>query len=247
MNNGQIYDFVTTILRKEKNGSALTPERFNLMLVESMWEKANDEYRKYELSQIITDSLKELKTVDDIAIDALGEFDLSTLSSPDEYWHPSAIFYDDSGDLRFIEILTDLEYAERITSTLLHPDSYYPVAKFCRDSSANEIIKFYPLASITVTFNYLRKPPEPFYDYYINANDELIYMEPGSSHLLTAGEMYRDGTTSGTPSSISVELPFPEGDRLDVIYMILQKFGIPVKDDLSLQFGAAKEAKEDQI
>lgn len=247
MDNGQIYDFVTTILRKEKNGSALTPYRFTLMLIESMWEKANDEYRKFELSQIITDSLSEIKTTSSILLDANGEYDLSGLTSPNEYWHPTALTYDDSGNTRLVEIVTDLEYAERISSNLLLPDTTYPIAKFFRNISNTEVLKAYPLASLTLTFNYLRKPPEPFYDYYINANDELIYMEPGSSHTLLTGEEYRDGTTSGLVNSISVELPFPEGDRLDIAYMILQKFGIPVSDEMSLQYGIAKEQKEDQL
>ena len=247
MNNGQIYDFVTTILRKEKNGSALTPDRFTLMLIESMWEKLNDEYRKYELSQIVTDSLNEIKTTASIILNVNGEYDLSGLVSPNEYWHPSALSYDDSGNIRLIEIVTDLEFAERMSSSLLQPDSYYPIAKFYRNSSDTEVIKVEPLTSTTLTFNYLRKPPEPFYDYYINANDELIYMEPGDSHLLGTGEEYRDGTTSGTVNSISEELPFPEGNRLDIAYMILQKFGIPVNDDISFQYGIAKEQKEEQI
>jgi hypothetical protein len=245
MDNGEIYDFVTTILRKEKNGSVLTPEKFNLMLEESMWEKSNDEYRKYELSQIITDTLVSFKTTTSIAIDVNGEYDLSGLT--DDYWHPSALTYDDSGSTRIIEIVTDLEYAERLANTLLAPDNYYPIAKFYRNSGGTDVIKVNPLVSVSATFDYLRKPTEPFYDYYINANDELVYMPPGTNHTLGAGEEYRDGTTSGTVNSISVELPFPEGDRLDVAYMILQKFGIPVREEGAVQYGAAREAKEDQI
>ena len=247
MDNGQIYDFVTTILRKEKEGSALTPERYNLMLNESMWEKCNDEYKKYELSQVITDTLSQLKATSDIAVTGTGEYDLSGLTSPDEYWHPSALRYDDSGTTRTVEIVTDIEYTLRVGSVLLQPDSYYPIAKFYRNGSGTEVIQFDPLASTTVTFDYLRKPTDPFYDYYYNANDELVYLQPGASYTLQAGEEYRDGTTSGTVNSISVELPFPEGDRLDVAYMILQKLGIPVKEQMAVQYGAAREAKEDQI
>lgn len=246
MDNGQIYEFVTTILRKEKEGSALTPERFNLMLQESMWEKANDEYKKFELSQVLTDTLRQLKTEQQINISGTGEYDLSGLTH--DYWHPSALYYDNVGDIRRIEIVTGLEWSERVTSSLLAPDYVYPICKFTRDASGNYIIKFEPLTGFsTVTFDYLRKPTDPFYDYYYNANDELVYLQPGASYTLQAGEEYRDGTTSGTVNSISVELPFPEGDRLDVAYMILQKLGIPVKEQMAVEYGAAREAKEDQI
>jgi hypothetical protein len=245
MNNGEIYEFVTTILRKEKNGSALDPDRFNLMLIESMWEKANDEYRKYELSQIISDTLQQLKASESISITASGTYVLSGLS--EDYWHPSALRYADTGAVtRKIEIVTDLEYSNRLSSILLQPDLTFPIAKFYRDSGS-QVIQFYPIVSTTATFDYLKVPPEPFFDYYINANDEIIYMEPGTNHTLTAGEEYRDGTTVGLVNSISVELPFPEGDRLDVSYMILQKFGIPVKEQLAVEYGAAREGKEDQL
>jgi hypothetical protein len=247
MNNGEIYEFVTTILRKEKNGSVLDPNRFNLMLKESMWEKVNDEYRKYELSQIISDTLQDLKATSIISIDNNGEFKLNNLLL-DDYWHPSALRYDDTGAVtRKIEIVTDLEYTNRLSSVLLQPDETFPIAKFYRNSSYNLVIKFYPLTNNTANFDYLRIPPNPFFDYYINANDEIIYMEPGTDHTLTAGEKYRDGTTVGLVSSISVELPFPEGDRLDVSYMILQKLGIPVKEQLAVEYGAVREGKEDQL
>lgn len=247
MNNGEIYDFVNTILRKEKNGSALDSDRFNLMLKESMWEKVNDEYRKYELSQIISDTLQDLKSTSNISINSNGEFQLSNLLL-DDYWHPSSLRYvDTGGNTREIEIVTDYEYNYRLSSILLKPDSIFPIAKFYRNSSYVPVIKFSPLVNITATFDYLKVPPDPFFDYYINANDEIIYMEPDTNHTLQAGEEYRDGTTVGLVNSISVELPFPEGDRLDISYMILQKLGIPVKEQLAVEYGAIREGKEDQL
>lgn len=247
MDNGQVYDFVVTILRKEKNGSALDPTKFNLMLYEGMWEKLNSEYRRFELSQIITDCLISLKTSVVISITSGGEYLLDGLVSPNEYWHPTSLNYDDSGTIRKIEIVTDLEFNERISSSLLLPDGTYPIAKFCRNTSGDEIIKFDPLASVSVNFDYLKIPVTPFYDYYINANDEIIYMSPGTDHTLTAGEIYRDGTSSGLVSSISVELPFPDSCRIEVAYLILEKLGIPIREQFAVEYGITRENKEEQL
>ena len=95
MDNGQIYDFVVTILRKEKEGSAVSPERYTLMLIASMWEKINFDYAQFEKTQVITDTLKSIKVTETIAVTAGGTFDLTTLT--DDYLHPSSMYYTDTG------------------------------------------------------------------------------------------------------------------------------------------------------
>lgn len=239
MDNGQIYDFVNTILRKEKNGSAVSPERFTLMLVSSMWEKVNYEFSRFEMAQVITDTIKSLKVIETIAVTAGGDFDITTLG--DDYLHPTTLTYVDTGTrTRQIDIVTDAEWAEYTSNSLLAPDLLFPIAKI-----VDETIYFTPIVSVNAEFTYLKKPTEPFYDYYWDVNDDVIYMSPGTNHTLVAGEMYRDGTTVGLVASISVELPFPDQERIDVAYKILQKFGIPVQENTAAQFGAAKEQKEE--
>ena len=129
-----------------------------------------------------------------------------------------------------------------MANSLLAPSSTFPIATIIDDT-----INFSPLVSVSAEFTFLKKPTEPFYDYYTDAGDNIIYL-PVGPYSISAGETYRDGTpgpTSGT--SASVELPFPDNERLDVAYKILQKFGIPVQEVMATEFGAIREQKEENL
>ena len=156
--------------------------------------------------------------------------------------HPTTLTYVDTGTrVRDIDIVTDGEWADYLSDSLMAPTLTFPIAKI-----VDETIYFNPIVSVSAEFTYLKKPTEPFFDYYWDANDEVIYMPPGSSHTLGAGEMYRDGTTVGLVNSISVELPFPDQEKIDVSYKILQKFGIPLQEIMASEYGMAREQKEEQ-
>lgn len=257
MDNGQIYDFVNTILRKEKNGSAISPERFTLMLISSMWEKVNYEFSRFEITQVVTDTIKSLKVPEEtIAISASGTFDLTTLA--EDYLHPTTLTYvDTSTRTRQIDICTDAEWAEYTSNSLLAPDLLFPIAKIAGDTLFTT-----PIVSVNAELTYLKKPTEPFYDYYIDANDEIVYLQEGQVYTLLANESYTEkespyatfgvGDTIGVKpaqdaNNMSVELPFPDQERIDVAYKILQKLGIPVQENMAAQFGAAKEQKEEMM
>jgi hypothetical protein len=77
--------------------------------------------------------------------------------------------------------------------------------------------------------DYIEEPAEPAYDYYYDADGNLVYLEEGASHTLLAGEEYRDGTSIGIVNSITVELPYREEDKLIIASMILSKIGINLK------------------
>lgn len=241
MDNGQLFDWIVTILRKEKEGSAVSPERFTLMLVESMWEKINVEIGVFERSQVITNSLRSLKVSEDIAVTPSGTFDLTTLV--DDYLHPTSLYYTYSGRVRQVDILTDGEWAYYTSSSLMAPTDEFPVAKILGDT-----IMFDPIASDTATLTFIKKPTDPFFDYYYDSADRIVYLQPGQSYALTAGEEYRDGTVfPATVNSTSVELPFPENERVDVGYKILQKMGIPLQEPIAVQYGTQREAKEESL
>jgi len=251
MNNGDIFGFVNAVLRKEKEGSVLTPAQFNLFLKTSMWEKINSNFKRFEESQIITDSLGELRVdAETLAIDVNGEGDLSGLS--ETYLHvipnPTYIY---SGSVREIDIVTAGEYAHYSASASMAPDAVWPIAKIVGDT-----IYVNPLVSVNISFSYFKEADEPYYDYYVDANDEQVYLEVGASHVLLAGEEYvdkDDGAVRGEDYEItaevnhSVELPFPDNERIDVAYKILQKMGIPIEKIVATEYGSFREQKEETL
>lgn len=233
MDNGQIFNLLNIIIRKEKEGDTISPFDFSELLQMCSLEKGNADYSYFEQNQIITDSLRTLK--DNVPIGLVGGVgDFISLTT--DYWHVTGITH--SGGI--IELLTDLQYDEYEYSDLLQPTIDFAVAKILGDD-----INVLPISIPTVNFGYLKKPATPFYDYYINTNDEYIYMPVGSDHTLLAGEEYRDGTTSGIVNSISVEMSYPDNERVQVFYLMLEKIGIVLNKQDAIQYGLNKEQKEE--
>lgn len=109
-------------------------------------------------------------------------------------------------------------------------------------------------SDLEATFGYLKEPDDPYFDYYYDANDEIVYLTPNTSYTLQTGETYidkDDGTerTSGyeitASENKSVELFLPEGERYKVLYCILQKMGVSLNEQDALQYGLIKEQKEE--
>lgn len=252
MNNGQIYDFVVTMLRKNKEGSFVNAGRFTTVLIQKMWEKINFEITRYEKSQIVTEALRLIKHENEtIAVDGNGLFDLTALPSDYPYLFRSALRYDNSGDIRKITVVTDEEWDDAMQSSVMIPNARYPICKFVGNK-----IHFSPIVSKNVTFDYLFKPDEPYYDYYVNSDDEQVYLPEGSEYTLGTGETYtRKDTgvvmTHGQIITASInqskELPFPEGERQSVVMSILSSFGVPLSDQLTVQYAQYKEQQENLI
>lgn len=236
-NNGEIFNNLDTIIRKEKEGQTISPAQFSELLLMCSWEKANADFSYFEQNQVITDSLRLLETESNITITA-GTGDISSLT---DYWHAiNANHAQGTKALTPIDIVTDVEYSEYAFSDLVQPTLEYPVLTISADS-----LLVLPTTITSIGFRYLKKPDNPFFDYYFDVNDNIQYLTPGQMYILQPGEEYRDGTTSGTVTSISVELSFPEGERVSVLYMILEKLGVALNEQDALQYGLAREQKEE--
>lgn len=241
-NNGVIYDVANDLIRKEKEGNTFTPEQFNRILLTCSWEKANEEYKKFEESHIITDCLRPLeKSKINTASGPPGSVASSTVVLTD-YWH----FVSAKASGVGADVLTTNQLSEQLNNPMLFPESWCPV---CHYSSSGPFMyfSFFPSGGISYEVIYLNPPNEPYFDYYINVNDKIVYLDVGESYTLQSGEEYRDGTTSGTINSISVELSYPEQDRIDVMYKVLQKMGVALTDELAAQYSLSREVKEETL
>lgn len=236
-NNGEIFKNINTIIRKEKEGQTISPDQFTELLQMCSWEKANADFNLFELNQVIADSLRLLETEQTVTITS-GTGDISSLT---DYWHAiNATHTGGTDPITVIDIVSDVEYYAYLTSYLCQPTVDYPVLTISGNS-----LKVLPTTITSVALRYLKSPSTPFFDYYYDANDVIQYLTPGQSYTLQAGEEYRDGTTSGGVTSISVELSFPEGERLQVLYMILSKIGIALNEQDAVEYGMAREQKEE--
>lgn len=239
-NNGSIYQNVNRILNKDASGGEFSPEDMTIMLRLCSIEKDNADYKQYEISQLITDSIRDLEASATISLTA------GVGALPVDYWHTkgcgSVIISGYSAD-----VVTDKEWHERFYSHALLPKSWCPMARVVGSN-----IQVYPTSS-NCTFEYFKKATEPYFDYYLDADDNVVYLQQSASHLLLTGETYIDkddgtvrssGYTISSGENKSVELHFPESERIDVMYRILQKLGVSLNDELKIQYGIQGENKE---
>jgi len=258
MNNGTLWDLVNIIIRKEKEGSSVTPEQLSSLL---MW--ANEEfklliYRKYEQDQEETDSIRVIKKSEEISVDSEGLFDLAELS--ETYWHHSSAFYFIQPLINYdranIDVVTDKEYAKRMSSSLLLPTAYCPIMVYINDH-----ILFEPLRSVDVQYSYLRLPVTPVYDYVKDSNDNIIYLQSTWSVVSSGGQYNVKNALNGAGNTIytnvthltassypynscSVELEWNNEDKIYVLYLMLQKLGVNLELAAVMQYGMIKEAEK---
>jgi hypothetical protein len=252
MTNDFIYKYVLFLANKAVTGNNPSPEDFNIALNASNLKHFKkktgipEEYRvgmpisrqSFEVTQIITDDVLPFKihmgdqNTPPLSVNSNGYADI-----PSDFFYPSALSHkyfpntDCTGSyiLRPIDVLTDSQWDHIAGSAIRMPTLMYPACNF-----QNGVIRFLPKDIQRVDFVYLKLPETPVYDYYINADGEHIYMIPGESHVLLTGEQGSAGQTSGTVTSLSVELEWHDINKLDIVSLILSNLGINQRE-ISLQ------------
>lgn len=197
--NNDGFNFINTITRKERQGSPLTPDRYNNYLNICFEEKLSDAFSQFEKDQRSTDFFRFLKVSEVISPDIDGEVELSSLSN--NYFHITGSSYvDTNGDIINIDSVTDDDWNARRSSSLEHPTADYPIVNIID----NKLV-FYPLSINTGKDNILS-----------NAG-----FEGDSDWVVTGGGAIADDwevAVDGTPSQGSDNFGFSgvyQGIRLD--------------------------------
>lgn len=135
-------------------------------------------------------------------------------------------------------------YIEEGDSTHQKGDSYGdPVAYY---ETGRWILCFPRLTTGTWGMFYIRKPTDPFLDYYIDADGDIQFMsEPtAGNHTLAVGEVYRDGTTTGTMTSATVELTIPIEFHDRFMERLIERLGLKDRDNMTLGYGMSKDQQD---
>ncbi len=248
MKLNQILEYVNYICVKENSGSTLKPEQFNTILLASNINLFN---KQVEVAQVLSlqgkvpfsqalfslAMLREFHTKEVITFTS-GVFDLTSLSlSTFAYWGSLITLY--NGSYKEIEILTDKDLADRRTNMIGRNLKIYPAAQITGNN-----LTVYPNDIAVAEFVFMKNPLTPIYDYYIDANLNLIYLPEGSSHLLTTGETGSAGQVVGIMVSLSKELEWNSLYHVEFCNEILQKVGINLKDEQLRAYVREVEGKQ---
>lgn len=227
MTVSQIYTTILHQLRKESKGLAVSPDAFtDLLRVESL-ALFNEYYKSFEAVQEVTDALRPFKLTSALSFTADGQTQSGKSTLPVDYKHVSAI---ETTAGRRVDIVTEEEWVERRLDSITAPSVYYPIARI-----AGESIFILPAGITTATLYYLKTPTDPFFDYYIDANGNIMPLAVGATYTLQAGEVYRDGTTAGLKTSVTVELEWEDNEQIKIMEGILAKLGASMNEQLVAQ------------
>lgn len=249
MNLGEFYNYVNYLAEKEKSGNTMSPDEFQNNLSIINMEFANELYSQYEVTGEISDNIRCLE------VHMGGDSMPLTIDNdgfamiPPDYYHYSSISYllvtgyDGETPIvtsRNVAVLTDAEFNIIRGRALMYPSKKYPVCTF-----RNGRIQFLPRDLRKVEFSYLKKPTEPFFDYYISSIGEVVYMLPNQSYMISSPAEYRDGTT-GLKNSLSVEMDWSDNAYPKLTQLMLSKIGISIKDRDLIQYSELNQNKPNQ-
>lgn len=82
---------------------------------------------------------------------------------------------------------------------------------------------------------------EPFFDYYLDANYNVHYLQNGATYTLGASEVYRDGTSSGKVVGVSHDFKWKNQDRANIVALLLEKLGVAMQSPEIVQYAIGKE------
>ena len=237
MNNHELFELLNFILNESETGNAITPEDRDMLLKAASLEFFRALVKNYEDNQEVTDSIEPFK------VHALNvAFVAGVGTRPADYYRNGGMIYPQTLDgtiyKRKVDVVTDLEWNDRMTSYLTRPTLKNPILKF---SAGNMYIQ--PDTITVIMMDYIKTPVTPAYDYYFDEDGNLVYMPEGTNHNLLVGEVYRTGATAGNFNSISVELPYTENDKLLVGSIILEKMGVNLKAGEIVEFSSMFKAQ----
>ena len=227
-----VRKYLDRLTKKEQKGNILSGEDFNTFIAISQSEHFDNQKRKAEATGDITDSLRGFITTANLSATG-GNLDISLLSNYAKllqaYRYLDPTYYP-------CDLVSQMEKGDRLTNSLTVPTAKNPIVSI---EGSNFV--FLPATSSYVKVVYLKRPTDPFLDFYYDQYRNIVYLAAGATHTLGTSEVYRDGTSSGTVNSITVEFEWTDDDDIIAIaHNLLVKLGITIPNNLAIELGSQK-------
>lgn len=233
---------VFRLLKRERNGSTVSPADLNRFLALAHAEEVATMKSLMELNQEVTDSMRTFINVEYksatsnyVSLSSLSGTYLKLLGAQ----RKNGTRYEDC------DVVTQLELQDREYNSITAPTVDYPICYV-----SGNAIYFKPTPEIGangVRISYLRQPTVPRVDAYINIQGEIVWLGVNDTvadtlidtNFLSYGW---DGTAltivNNTYTSNTVEFEWPdEVNRVNILKRVLVMCGVTVPDDLAIQYG----------
>lgn len=244
ISSSYVYDTIRTLIRKDQQGNAFNITEYNNIIKAVNYSLYNKYTADLEENAEITNKLRPF---------IRRNVNLTLTGGSAEL--PSIVerligkpHYIDGSDIRPVDIVTALEWADRQADELTKPTTTHPIMALGVYNDPDDVYVL-PGTISAVRISFMVLPTTPFLDYYVLSTGAYVYLdEDATSITLPTGAVYRDGTVGpGTiATSLTVDFEWHEHETPIIINMILQKAGLIIKDEGAIQYGIAKETKEEQ-
>jgi len=204
MTTQEVRDYINTILNKDSSGNSLSPDEFNLLMKANIYSFVKDQILQHR--QFIASGNIDNVVFTSLLVDALYTSTTASLSGgsftlPTDMLFLSDLYGTYNANQKKIELVSPEEYSQRVSNLLSKPIAYHPVAYI-----EGTACKVNPQNMTAIKVLYIKSPTIPVFDYYNDANDNIVYLAAAATHYLTSGETGSAGQSSVTVTSLTVEL-----------------------------------------
>lgn len=250
MTLNEIRLYLNALLNTDSFGGDINLKEYNYLLKDEsnnfFKEKAEELYSNQRAGALATDLVYSSKIMrpflkESTVTPTLGVVNLSTGLTSYAYFITARTASAYSGMIRDIPLVTHDSFNNIISNLLASPIKKNPICTIDENS-----LRIRPTNITSVIINYLRFPATPVFDYYIDANDNVVYLTVGATHTLLTGETGSAGQTVGTlVTSTTVELEYGADFHPEFVSRLVRRLGIPQRDQVILQQGMIEKQEQE--
>lgn len=254
MNLGDIYKYLEVVTNKHRSGNKFSPDEFNYVLKleninffnHKVKEIQNSAKRDADFREMLLSSkmLRPLLVSQDVT-PITGVYDLITgddgLDNTFVHWASALTTAVFNGAIKRVELVNHNEYEKRQVNLLSPPIYYFPIAEIVGDN-----LNILPTNITEIKLTYIKLPSDPVFDYYSDANRNVIYLTDGQpAYELDTGEVGSAGQVSPTEvTSLSNELDYGVEFYSEFTDYLLSKLGIRGESPIVIQTAENEKMKD---
>jgi hypothetical protein len=231
------------MINKESSGGIIPPDVYNSFLeavnitlfnqkVGEARKMSSDKRMPFDETISVFKSLQEFRYIQHPSFTAGS----AALPPAFAYWIKMSTFY--NNQQREISILNDDEFSLRRTSLLAPKITEYPIGRLY-----NGNVYVLPTDIATAELIYLTQPQQPVFDYYLDSLGNVYPLSAGQRYTLTSGQVSSTGQTSGSVTSLTVELQWNPMYHMEFFDAVLLKVSARLQEQLQAQIAKDSETK----
>lgn len=244
----EIYTLLNSYMNTESLGGEFNLKEFNYLIKDEnlsfFKDKVEECYDKQRAGLLVPDLVYASKILRPFIMEApatptAGTINLSAITSF-AYFMALRSSSSYNGQFRDIPLVTHESMNNLLTNILSAPLKKNPACTIDGDN-----LRIKPNNITATTIIYLKYPATPVYDYYVDANDNIVYLAVSASRALSAGETGSAGQTGTTVNSTTVELEYKNEFHPEFVQRLMRKLGIPKRDQVILQQGMIDKQEQE--